>query len=189
MAHFYEALIFFGPRSRITFVSHYAGTPGAELDKDLPFLYIHGGNDSGKGMFIRFAIRLISNGYVAEPVEGTQFTKDAINRCRGSNTVFLFVVDDVDKGNVERDIVKTYWEGAGMAVSFPTFIFTSNHTKPQVGVPHPNEGPSTSTSCSMLLVTSARKPPGLQTNRTDSSPGSRTLCSNKTFRFRTGRTS
>jgi len=66
-------------------------------------------------MFIRFAIRLISNGYVAEPVEGTQFTKDAINRCRGSNTVFPFVVDDVDKGNVERDIVKTYWEGAGMA--------------------------------------------------------------------------
>lgn len=133
MAHFYEALIyFFWAPFADYFANHYAGTPGAELDKDLPFLYIHGGNDSGKGMFIRFATRLISNGYVAEPVEGTQFTKNAIDRCRGSNTVFPFVVDDVDKDNVERDIVKTYWEGGwDGSVSFPTFIFTSNHTKPK----------------------------------------------------------
>lgn len=133
MAHFYEALIYFfwAPFAN-SFARHYAGIPGAELDKDLPFLYIHGGNDSGKGMFIRFATKLISNGYVTEPVEGNQFKKDAIDRCRSSNTVFPFVVDDVDKDNVERDIVKTYWEGGwDGSVAFPTFIFTSNHTKPK----------------------------------------------------------
>lgn len=133
MAHFYEALIyFFWAPFADYFARRYAGTPGAELDKDLPFLYIHGQNDSGKGMFLRFASRLISNGLVAEPVEGSKFTKDAIDRCRASNTVFPFIVDDVHKDKVEREVVKTYWEGAWDAsLAFPTFIFTSNHTKPK----------------------------------------------------------
>jgi hypothetical protein len=133
MAHFYEAVIyvFWAPFANY-FAQEYANRDGAELDKDLPFLYIHGQNDSGKGMFLRFAANLISNGAVAEPVEGQQFTKDAIDRCRSSNTVFPFLVDDVDKDRVERDIIKTYWTGAwDGSVAFPTFVFTSNDGNPK----------------------------------------------------------
>ncbi|MFC7095729.1 phospholipase D family protein [Halobaculum marinum] len=133
MAHFYEAIIyvFWAPFANY-FAQEYANRDGAELDKDLPFLYVHGQNDSGKGMFLRFAANIISNGVVAAPVEGQQFTKDAIDRCRASNTVFPFLVDDVDKDRVERDIVKTYWTGAwDGSVAFPTFIFTSNDGNPK----------------------------------------------------------
>jgi len=133
MAHFYEAVIyvFWAPFANY-FAQEYANRDGAELDKDLPFLYIHGQNDSGKGMFLRFAANLISSGVVAEPVEGQQFTKDAIERCRSSNTVFPFLVDDVDKDRVERDIIKTYWTGAwDGSVAFPTFVFTSNDGNPK----------------------------------------------------------
>lgn len=132
-AHYYEALIyvFWAPFAN-HFAKAYAQRDGAELDKDLPFLYIHGKNDSGKGMFLRFAARLLSNGFVAEPVEGQQFVKDTIERCRASNTIFPFLVDDVDKDNVERDILKTYWTGAwDGSVAFPTFIFTSNDGNPK----------------------------------------------------------
>lgn len=133
MAHYYEGLIyvFWAPFAN-HFARAYAQRDGAELDKDLPFLYIHGQNDSGKGMFLRFAARLLSNGFVAEPVEGQQFKKSTIDRCRASNTVFPFMVDDVDKGKVERDIMKTYWTGAwDGSVAFPTFIFTSNDGNPK----------------------------------------------------------
>lgn len=133
MAHFYEAVIyiFWAPFANY-FAQEYANRDGAELDKDLPFLYIHGQNDSGKGMFLRFAANLISNGIVAEPVEGQQFTKGAIDRCRSSNTVFPFLVDDIDKEKVERDIIKTYWTGAwNGSVGSPSFVFTSNDGNPK----------------------------------------------------------
>jgi hypothetical protein len=46
--------------------------------------------------------------------------------------VFPFLVDDVDKDRVERDIIKTYWTGAwDGSVAFPTFVFTSNDGNPK----------------------------------------------------------
>ena len=133
MAHFYEGIIyaFWAP-----FVTHfaeaYARGSGEELDKDLPFLYIFGENDSGKGMFLRFIARLISQGSVVQPTEGSRFTKKFIRTCRAGGMLFPLLIDDVDKTKVERDILKTYWSGRWTpGMTLPTMIFTSNDGNPK----------------------------------------------------------
>jgi hypothetical protein len=132
MAHFYEAIIyFFWAPFTSYFARQYAQHAGAELDKDLPFLYIFGDNDSGKGMLIRFASRLISNGYVTDVEKGSEFKQDTVRKCLNDGTAFPFIVDDIDKGKVERDILKTYWQLWDGTTSCPSFIFVSNHNKPK----------------------------------------------------------
>jgi len=75
-AHFYEGIIYFCWAPFADYCAHhYAEYESAELDKDLPFLFLHGDNDSGKGMFLRFGTRLISNGYVQEVTTGDDFVK------------------------------------------------------------------------------------------------------------------
>src|SRR6056297_447914 len=95
-AHFYEGVIYFCWAPFANYCAHhYAKYESAELDKDLPFLFLHGDNDSGKGMFLRFGTRLISNGYVQEVTTGDDFVKNNIERARASDTVFPYLVDDV----------------------------------------------------------------------------------------------
>lgn len=133
-AHFYEGVIYFCWAPFANYCAHhYAEYESAELDKDLPFLFLHGNNDSGKGMFLRFGARLISNGYVQEVTTGDDFIKDNIERARASDTVFPYIVDDVAKSKVDRDIIKSYWEGKwDGSIQMPTFIFSSNDsTKPK----------------------------------------------------------
>jgi hypothetical protein len=133
-AHFYEGVIYFCWAPFANYCAHhYAEYESAELDKDLPFLFLHGDNDSGKGMFLRFGARLISNGYVQEVMTGDEFIKDNIERARASDTVFPYIVDDVAKQKIDRDIIKSYWEGKwDGSVQMPTFIFSSNDsTKPK----------------------------------------------------------
>jgi hypothetical protein len=131
-AHFYEAIIyFFWAPFASYFAREYARHAGAELDKDLPFLYIFGDNDSGKGMLIRFVSRLISNGYVTDVEKGSEFKQDTVRKCLNDGTAFPFIVDDIDKDKVERDILKTYWQLWDGSTSCPSFIFVSNHNKPK----------------------------------------------------------
>jgi len=133
-AHFYEGIIYFCWAPFADYCAHqYAAYESAELDKDLPFLFLHGDNDSGKGMFLRFCARLVSNGYVQEVTTGDEFTKNNIERARASDTVFPYIVDDVAKSKIDRDIIKSYWEGKwDGSIQMPTFIFSSNDsTKPK----------------------------------------------------------
>ena len=133
-AHFYEGIMYFCWAPFANYCAHhYAEYESAELDKDLPFLFLHGDNDSGKGMFLRFGARLISNGYVQDVTTGDDFVKDNIERAQASDTVFPYIVDDVAKSKIDRDIIKSYWEGKwDGSVQMPTFIFSSNDsTKPK----------------------------------------------------------
>jgi len=117
-AHFHEGIIYFCWAPFANYCAHhYAEYESAELDKDLPFLFLHGDNDSGKGMFLRFGTRLISNGYVQEVTTGDDFVKNNIERARASDTVFPYIVDDVAKSKIDRDIIKSYWEGSGTGLS------------------------------------------------------------------------
>jgi len=56
-----------------------------------------------------------------------------IERARASDTVFPYIVDDVAKSKIDRDIIKSYWEGKwDGSIQMPTFIFSSNDsTKPK----------------------------------------------------------
>ncbi len=125
-AHFYEGVIYFCWAPFANYCAHhYAKYESAELDKDLPFLFLHGDNDSGKGMFLRFGAGLISNGYVQEVMTGDEFIKDNIERARVSDTVFPYIVDDVAKQKIDRDIIKSYWEGKWDALLQPNFEVVS----------------------------------------------------------------
>lgn len=133
-AHFFEGVIYFCWAPFANYCAHhYASYDSAELDKDLPYLFLHGRNDSGKGQFLRFGARLISNNYVVDVATGSNFDKDTVENRQVSNTVFPYIVDDIEKTKLKKDIVKSYWEsGWDGTVQMPTMIFSSNDsTKPR----------------------------------------------------------
>ncbi|WP_221621684.1 hypothetical protein [Halocatena pleomorpha] len=133
-AYFYEGVIYFCWAPFVNYYAHhYAEYESAELDKDLPFPFLHGDSDSGKGMLLRGGARLISNGYVQEVTTSDDFIKNNIKRARASDTGFLYIVGDVAKSKIDRDIIKSYWEGKwDGSIQTPTFIFSSNDsTKPK----------------------------------------------------------
>lgn len=130
--HIFEALlyVFWAP-----FINRHARMYRASgvrnLDKRLPFLYIHGDSDSGKGTFARFALHLLSGGQVTTPMDADEFGTRMIRSIRSLKTSFPLVIDDIQKQTINRtDPLRNFWSGWSPEKNYPALIFISNDVKP-----------------------------------------------------------
>lgn len=130
--HVFEALLYF---LWAPFVNRHARMYRASgvrnLDKRLPFLYVHGDSDSGKGTFARFALHLLSGGQVTTPMDADEFGTRMIRSVRMLKTSFPLVIDDVQKQTINRtDPLRNFWSGWSGENRYPALIFISNDVKP-----------------------------------------------------------
>ncbi len=131
-AHFYEALLYF---FWTPFINQYAsafraGQVGG-VEKSLPFLYIHGEPNSGKGTFLEFALRLISDNTVTKPIDGAKISSSTPDAAREPMTAFPIALDDVEREKFNRlGGLRNYWEEWNGHL-FPAIIMTSNENKPK----------------------------------------------------------
>jgi hypothetical protein len=104
----------------------------SSLDKRLPFLYLQGESNSGKGTILEFGLRLISQGTVTAPADADEVGVKSIRALRQSQSGFPFAVDDIEKDKVRRlDPLRNYWARWEPGKQYPTLIFTSNDRKPR----------------------------------------------------------
>ncbi|WP_119841756.1 phospholipase D family protein [Salinibacter ruber] len=104
----------------------------SSLDKRLPFLYLQGESNSGKGTILEFGLRLISQGTVTSPADADEIGVKSIRALRQSQSAFPFAVDDIEKDKIRRlDPLRNYWARWEPEKQYPTLIFTSNDRKPQ----------------------------------------------------------
>ncbi|PSQ98420.1 MAG: hypothetical protein BRD53_02290 [Bacteroidetes bacterium SW_7_64_58] len=102
------------------------------LDKRLPFLYLQGESNSGKGTLLEFGLRLISEGTVTAPVDADEVGLKQFRGLRQAHSSFPLAVDDIEKSKVHRlDPLRNYWTQWDEERRFPTILFTSNDRKPQ----------------------------------------------------------
>ncbi len=130
-AHMFEALIYF---FYAPFVNQFARKFGAGeingAEKSLPFLYIHGESNAGKGTFVEFAMRLISDNTVTQPIDGDRIGSKLPDTAREPQSSFPVVVDDVERKKFKSlGGLRNYWDEWDNNL-FPTFIMTSNENKP-----------------------------------------------------------
>ncbi|MGM0381665.1 MAG: restriction endonuclease PLD domain-containing protein, partial [bacterium] len=131
-AHMMEALLYFFWAPFINQQALFERSRDIDnLDKNLPFLYIYGESNSGKGTFARFALSLISNNTVSTPIDADEVTTKNIRNIRMSNSCFPLVVDDINKNKINRlEPLKNYWTGWEEKTNYPSLIFISNDRKP-----------------------------------------------------------
>ena len=102
------------------------------LDKRLPFLYLQGESNSGKGTLLEFGLRLVSEGTVTAPVDADEVGLKQFRTLRQAHSSFPLAVDDIEKSKVHRlDPLRNYWTRWDEESRFPTILFTSNDRKPQ----------------------------------------------------------
>jgi len=102
------------------------------LDKRLPFLYLQGESNSGKGTLLEFGLRLVSAGTVTAPVDADEVGLKQFRTLRQAHSSFPLAVDDIEKSKVHRlDPLRNYWTRWDEDSRFPTILFTSNDRKPQ----------------------------------------------------------
>jgi hypothetical protein len=102
------------------------------LDKRLPFLYLQGESNSGKGTLLEFGLRLISKGTVTAPVDADEVGRKKMRMLRQAHSSFPLAVDDIEKSKVHGlDPLRNYWTRWDEQSRFPTVIFTSNDRKPR----------------------------------------------------------
>lgn len=130
-AHMYEALLWF---FWVPFANRQAAfyrRHGINLDKALPYLYIFGESNGGKGTFCRFALSLISGNRVEAPVDADEIGKRKVRNLRSAHTSFPVVVDDITKQKVNSlDTLRNYWSGWSDETPYPMFAFISNDKRP-----------------------------------------------------------
>ena len=130
-AHMYEALLWFfwapfSNRQAAFYREH-----GINLDKALPYLYVFGESNGGKGTFCRFALSLISGNRVEAPVDADEIGKRKVRNLRSAHTSFPVVVDDITKQKVNSlDTLRNYWSGWTGETAYPMFAFISNDKRP-----------------------------------------------------------
>ena len=132
-AHMLEALLYF---FWAPFVNEHArlfarrNVPS--LDKRLPFLYLQGESNSGKGTLLEFGLRLISQGTVTAPIDADEIGRKQVRGLRHAHSSFPLAVDDIEKGKIQSlDPLRNYWTRWDEKSRFPTLIFTSNDRRPQ----------------------------------------------------------
>ena len=102
------------------------------LDKRLPFLYLQGESNSGKGTLLEFGLRLISQGTVTAPIDADELGRKQVRGLRRAHSSFPLVVDDIEKSKIHGlDPLRNYWTRSDDASRFPTLIFTSNDRRPR----------------------------------------------------------
>jgi hypothetical protein len=111
-AHMYEALLWFFWAPFANRQAAFYRQHGINLDKALPYLYIFGESNGGKGTFCRFALSLISGNRVEAPVDADEIGKRKVRNLRSAHTSFPVVVDDITKQKVNSlDTLRNYWSG------------------------------------------------------------------------------
>ncbi|WP_157525818.1 hypothetical protein [Halorientalis sp. IM1011] len=130
-AHMYEGLLYF---LWAPFVNQYAKAFGAgqvgDVEKSVPFLYIHGEPNAGKGTFLEFALRLISDNSVVSPIDGATVGSRTPNKVREPVTAFPVAFDDVERQTFGRlGRLRNYWDNWN-GKPYPAIIITSNENKP-----------------------------------------------------------
>lgn len=132
-AHMLETILFF---FWAPFVNEHARMFARQnvpsLDKRLPFLYLQGESNSGKGTLLEFGLRLISQNTVTAPVDADEVGLKKFRMLRQAHSSFPLAVDDIEKGKVHRlDPLRNYWTRWDEESRLPTLLFTSNDRKPQ----------------------------------------------------------
>lgn len=132
-AHLFEGLLwmFWAP-----FVNKYARVyreADMDLDKNLPYLYIHGESDAGKGTFAEYALNKISSGAVTGGEDADNVGTREIKSLKRTNTVFPYVVDDIPKDTIHRfDTLRNMWnKNWDGDRDFPAIAFVSNDKRPK----------------------------------------------------------
>ena len=130
-AHMYEALLWFFWAPFANRQASFYRDHGINLDKALPYLYIFGESNGGKGTFCRFALSLISGNRVEAPMDADEIGKRKVRNLRSVHTSFPVVVDDITKQKVNSlDTLRNYWSGWTGQTSYPMFAFVSNDKRP-----------------------------------------------------------
>ncbi|WP_317175791.1 tyrosyl-DNA phosphodiesterase [Halomontanus rarus] len=130
-AHMYEALLWFFWAPFANRQAAFYREHGINLDKALPYLYVFGESNGGKGTFCRFALSLISGNRVEAPVDADEIGKRKVRNLRSVHTSFPVVVDDITKQKVNSlDTLRNYWSGWTGETSYPMFAFISNDKRP-----------------------------------------------------------
>jgi hypothetical protein len=130
-AHMYEALLWFFWAPFANRQAAFYREHGLNLDKALPYLYVFGESNGGKGTFCRFVLSLISGNRVEAPVDADEIGKRKVRNLRSAHTSFPVVGDDITKQKVNAlDTLRNYWSGWTGDTSYPMFAFISNDKRP-----------------------------------------------------------
>lgn len=133
-AHMFESLLWF---FWAPFVNKYASRfrdANLTLDDALPFLYIYGESNAGKGTFAQFALSLISHGVVDEPADADEIGTPQVRGLRKVDSTFPLVVDDVTKNKIDNQIdgpLRNYWKNWPGDIQYPPLAFISNNKRPK----------------------------------------------------------
>jgi hypothetical protein len=133
-AHMFEALLWF---FWAPFINKYASRfrdANLTLDDALPFLYIYGESNAGKGTFAQFALSLISHSVVDEPADADEIGTRQIRGLRKVDSAFPLVVDDVTKNKIDNQIdgpLRNYWKNWPGDIQYPGIAFISNNKRPK----------------------------------------------------------
>jgi hypothetical protein len=132
-AHMLETLLyFFWAPFATEHARAYLHHSVSSLDKRLPFLYLQGESNSGKGTLLSFGLRLISGGSVTDPLDADDIGMSDVRRARKAVSSFPLAVDDIEKSKIRQlGPLRNYWSGWESGRRFPTLIFTSNDRRPK----------------------------------------------------------
>ena len=132
-AHMFEGIIWF---FWAPFVNKHASkfrNASLELDDALPFLYIYGESNAGKGTFAKFALSLISHSVVEEPADADEIGKRQIRGLKTIDSTFPLVVDDITKNKIDQSLdgpLRNYWKDWPGDIQYPSIAFISNDKRP-----------------------------------------------------------
>jgi hypothetical protein len=132
-AHMFEALLWF---FWAPFVNKYASRfrdANLTLDDALPFLYIYGESNAGKGTFAEFALSLISHGVVDDPADADEIGTRQLRGLKKVDSSFPLVVDDVTKNKIDQRLdgpLRNYWKTWPGDIQYPGIAFISNDKRP-----------------------------------------------------------
>lgn len=129
--HMFEALLYLFWSPFVNRHAHHLRRNSLQLDKRLPFLFIYGESNSGKGTFTKFALNLLSDGQVSGALDADDFGKRRVRAIRKLDTCFPLVIDDIQKSKIRQtDTLRNYWSDWNPERTYPALVFISNDTKP-----------------------------------------------------------
>lgn len=131
-SHMFEAILYFfwGPFAHLQ-ARYYKNNGIENITKHIPFLYIYGESNAGKGTLAKYGLRLISKNTVVDYMEGDELCKRSIRTIKKINTCFPLVIDDIQKSDPPKSLLTNYWDQRNFEDALPPIVFTSNDGKPK----------------------------------------------------------